>query len=482
MAAGQNALKRLQSRGRQMAFIKAFSGAITGDLADQWKDFYTVPDGLPATVGFTPAVPHSTNSGRGSNTKASQNIITNGSLMVVPEGYCLVTMENGAITGVVNDVGGYQWTSDAQASTSFLAGDGFITSAIKQSWERFKFGGQPGAQQQAFYVNMKEIPDNKFGTQSEVYWDDAYIGAQVGALARGTYTLRITDPLLLIKGFIPASYYSANPQIFDFQDFNNQAAEQLFNEVVGSLSAAFSAYSNDPDKNHRITNLQSDAVGFAQTLAATVEANYKWQADRGLAIVKAAIISIEYDSDTQQLLSDVKKADALSGTRGASFMQQSVARGMEAAGANPNGGGAIGMGFMGMGMNGAAAGAGMVNPNVNPMNQQQTPQAQYIQNEAQMQAQQAAAQQQAAQQQAAQPGQATQPGQAVPVAGAAGAAGVAPATAQAAPVAGAAQAGAAPAAAQEDPYENLAKLKGLLDQGVITQADFDAAKAKVLGI
>ncbi len=86
---------------------------------------------------------------------------------------------------------------------------------------------------------MKEIPGNRFGTQSEIYWDDAYLNAQVGAVTRGSYTLKIIDPLLFIKNFVPASYVSGNGGIFDFADMDNDAAGLLFSEVVGSLSAAF---------------------------------------------------------------------------------------------------------------------------------------------------------------------------------------------------------------------------------------------------
>src|SRR5690625_5768957 len=103
-----------------------------------------------------------------------------------------------------------------------------------------------------------------------------------------------------------------------------------------------------------ITRIQSVSVGFGQSLSQAVEENYQWLTDRGLEIVKVAIAAIEYDEDTRALLSDVKKADALGGARGNSFMQQAAARGFQAAGENPGGaGGGAGMAFLGMGMNAA---------------------------------------------------------------------------------------------------------------------------------
>ena len=333
-----------------MGLIKAFAGALGGTFADQWKDYYTPLSGVPATAAVFRAVPNGTNNGRGENTKGNDNIITNGSKIVVPEGTALITLQDGQITGIVTEPGGFEFRSDDPNSKSMFAGDGIFSQTIKSTWEKVKFGGQPGSQQLAFYVNLKEIPNNKFGTQSEIYWDDAFFGTQVGAVTRGTYTLKITDPLLFVKNFVPAKYLQPGAPIFDFADMDNDAGTQLFNEVVGSLSAAFSNYTNDPSKGNRMSKIQGDQIGFAKSLSEAVEEGYQWKTDRGLEIVKTAILAIEYDEDTKELMKDVKKADALSGARGNAFMQQAVARGIQGAGENGSG---TGMAFMGMGMNAA---------------------------------------------------------------------------------------------------------------------------------
>ncbi len=388
-----------------MGFIKAFAGALGGTFADQWKDFYQPMGGAPATAGLIPAVKIEQNAGRGENTEGSNNVITNGSKLIVPDGFALVTLQDGAVSGCIVEPGGYTFNSEDVNAQSIFAGDGIIAPLIKQTWERFKMGGMPGSNQTAFYVNLKEIPGNKFGTQSEIYWDDAYMNAQVGAVTRGVYSLKITDPILFIKGFVPATILTSNG-VFDFADMDNEAGNQLFTEVVGSLAAAFSIYTNDPSKGNRMAKIQGDQIGFAQSMSEAVEQNYQWKTSRGLEIVKVALAAIEYDENSRKLLQDVQKADALSGARGNSFMQQSVARGLEAAGSNPNGGGAVGMGFMGMGVNGAGGIMGaMQQPTNAPANE---------------------------------------------------------------PV-------------KEDPYEKLGKLKTLLDNGVITQEDFDKEKAEILG-
>ncbi len=337
-----------------MGLFQAVAGSIGGTLADQWKDFYTVPSGLPATAALFAAVPQGTNAGRGSNTKGSSNIITNGSKIVVPEGYGLLLFQDGAITGFAAEPGGYEWKSDDLNSKSIFSGGGLMDSLVKQSWERFKFGGQPGSQQAAFFVSLKELPDNRFGTQSEIYWDDGFLNTQVGAVTRGSYTMKIVDPILFVKNFVPATYLQSG-QVFDFTDMDNAAASQLFNEVVGSLAPAFSLYTNDPSKGNRITKLQQDSVGFAKSLSDAVENAYQWKSDRGLAIVKTAIVSIEYDANTRELLKTVQRADALSGARGNSNLQASVAAGMQAAGENGGAAGIMGVG-MASGMMGGMAG------------------------------------------------------------------------------------------------------------------------------
>ena len=382
-----------------MGLVKAVAGAVGGMLADQWKDFYTVPAGLPSTAALFAAVPQGTNAGRGSNTSGSSNIISNGSKIVVPEGYGLLLFQDGKITGFVAEPGGYEWRSDDLNSQSIFAGDGIVSPLIMQSWERFKFGGQPGSQQAAFFVSLKELPDNRFGTQSEIYWDDGFLNTQVGAVTRGSYTLKIVDPILFVKNFVPASYLRPGA-VFDFTDLDNAAASQLFNEVVGSLAPAFSMYTNDPSKGNRITKIQQDSVGFAKSLSDAVEQAYQWKSDRGLAIVKTAIVSIEYDANTRELLKTVQRADALSGARGNSNLQASVAQGIQSAGEN---GGAAGL--MGIGMATGMMGVGGLQQPTAP---------------------------------------------------------------------------AAPAA--DDPVAKLKKAKEMLDLGLITQQDYDALKAKALGL
>ena len=175
-----------------------------------------------------------------------------------------------------------------------------------------------------------------------------------------------------------------------------------------------------------MSKIQGDQIGFAKSLTQAVEDAYQWSSDRGLTIVKTAILAIEYDDDTKALMSDVKKADALSGNRGNSFFQQAAARGMQKAGEN---GGGTGMAFMGMGMNAVGNVMGQTQQGQNPNSYQPNfnPQGQVENNN----------------------GQTSQVNQ---------------------------------NQNQEDPTEKLIKMKKLLDAGVITQEEFDKVKHELLGI
>lgn len=396
-----------------MGFLRAAEDAFAGVLADQWKDFYSVPDDIRSTAALFAAVPRGTNNARGVNTSGSSNVISNGSRILVPEGYALILMEDGGITGFVAEPGAYEWQSNAPDSKSIFAGDGIVSPLIKTSWARFTFGGRPQSQQLAFFVSLKELPNNRFGTSSEIYWDDAYLNAQVGAVARGTYTIRITDPILFLRNWVPATYLHPSA-IFDFTDPSNAAAKQLFHEVVGSLAQALSLYTNDPTMGNRMTRIQQDTVGFARRLSEAVERGFQWRSGRGLEIVSTAIVGLEYDEATRELLRTVQRADALLGARGNSNMQSSLAAGMQAAGES---GGAAGILGLAMAMGGAGV-AGVQQPVANG------PQP---------------------------PAASSEQSTSVPL-------------------------------SEEDPILKLTKFKQLLDAGLITQADYDAAKAKVLGL
>ena len=341
-----------------MGFIKAFSGALSGTFADQWKDFYVPMANVPATVGLFPAVLQGTNANRGENYKGSENIITNGSKIVVPEGVALITIENGAVTGFISEPGGYEFRSNDPNSKSMFSGDGILASTISQSFERFKFGGQPGVQQLAFYVNLKPITGNRFGTQTPIYWQDEYLATRAGGSARGTYSLKIVDPLLFFKGFVPDMYKGANASIFDFADMDNPTCDHLFNDFLTCLTGAFKRFSLKSKENNMdtIDYIQSNLDQFALTMDEEIENTYQWSSNYGIKVISVNL-QADYDGPTLEVLEEARKADqeirraarmgqAYSSNM-AGMMAAASGEAMKTAAGNENG---AMMGFMNMNM------------------------------------------------------------------------------------------------------------------------------------
>ena len=341
-----------------MGFIKAFSGAISSTFADQWQDFYMPRPNVPATAALFEAVPQRQNSGIGENTKGNANIISNGSKIIVPEGTALITMQDGAVTGFIAEPGGFIFRSDDPNSQSLFAGDGIFGQTIKQTWEKVKFGGQPAAQQLAFYVNLKPIAGIRFGTQTPIYWQDEFLATKAGGSARGTYSVKITDPLMFFKSFVPDMYKQPGAPIFDFTDMDNQSVEHLFNDFLTCLTGAFKRFSLKSKENNMdtIEYIQSNLDQFAITMDEEIENTYMWSTNYGLKVISVNM-QADYDGATLEILEEARKADqeirkaarmgqAYSSNM-AGMMAAASGQAMQAAAGNENG---AMMGFMGMNM------------------------------------------------------------------------------------------------------------------------------------
>ncbi len=341
-----------------MGFIKAFTGSLSGTFADQWKDFYVPRSDITATAALFQAVPQSQNNGRGENYKGNENIISNGSKIVVPEGTALITVQDGAVTGLIAEAGGYEFRSNDPNSKSIFSGDGILSSTIGQSWERFKFGGQPGAQQLAFYVNLKPILGIKFGTPTPIYWQDEYLATRAGCSARGTYSIQIVDPMLFFKVFVQDMYKQPNSPVFDFDDIDNSEVFDLFNQFSTCLTGAFKRFSLKSKENNMdtIDYVQANLDKFAVTMNEEVENTYHWTTNYGFKIVSVNL-QADYDTATQKFLEEARQADqeirkaarmgqAYSNNM-AGMMAAASGQAMQSAAANENG---AMMGFMGMNM------------------------------------------------------------------------------------------------------------------------------------
>lgn len=348
-----------------MAFLKAFTGALGGSFANQWLEYMAPPANMRDHTLLAKAVTVKGDRSENNDGEENPNVITNGSKFLVPEGVCLITVENGGITGVIAEPGGYTYTNDeSPEARSMFAGDGFFASTFGQSFQQFKFGGQPGNQQFAFYINLKDIAGLRYGTQNPIRYKDAnYADTMLAVTSNGMYTIKVVDPILLFKNLIPVDIASGQGRaVFDLGDGDGGVEDSLFAGFVGSLATALSAFTKG---GKSIDDIQGGTTEFAKDVNAAVEANYQWGTRYGLAIVNVQPMGLDWDEPSIELINKFNTGNLMQGGVGAAYAQTQIAEGVNAAGNNAGTAGMMGMG-MGIGMMGGTG--GMTTPvGVNPV-------------------------------------------------------------------------------------------------------------------
>ena len=194
-----------------MGLIKAVVGAAGGFLADQWREYFYC-DALDANTLVTKGV-HRTGS-RSSNTKGSDNVISNGSIVAVNEGQCMIIVDQGKVTEFCAEAGEFLYDSSSEPSLFYGSLGKNLIESFKAVGKRIAFGGEPPKDQRVYYFNTKEITDNKFGTQNPVPFK-VVINEQLGfklsvdLRCHGVYSYKIVDPLLFytnVCGNVSESY------------------------------------------------------------------------------------------------------------------------------------------------------------------------------------------------------------------------------------------------------------------------------------
>ena len=340
-----------------MGFIKAFTGALSGSFANQWLEYMAPPASMTDHVLLARATPVKVNGSENNDGEENAKVISNGSKFLVPEGTCLITMENGGITGVISEPGGYTYTTEnVPEAKSMFSGDGFFASTFGQSWNQFKFGGQPGNQQFAFYVNLKDIAGLRYGTQNPIRYRDAmYAGAMLAVTSNGTYTVKVVDPILLINNLIPVDIVSGQGRsYFELGGEGDGGVEEgLFADFIGSLSVALSSFTKG---GKSIDEIQGGQTDFAKNVNEAVEQKAQWGTKYGLAVVDVSPMGLDWDETSAKLITEKFNTGFLmQGGVGAAYAQTQIAEGVNAAGNNAGTGGLMGMG-MGVGMMGGVNG------------------------------------------------------------------------------------------------------------------------------
>ena len=331
-----------------MGLIKAALGSVGGVLADQWKEYFYC-DALPADVLAVKGKKRT--SGRSSNTKGTDNIISNGSVIAVADGQCMMIVEQGKVVDICAEPGEY--TYDMSTEPSLFTGNlgESIKSVFKTVGKRFTFGGDAAKDQRVYYFNTKEIPGNKYGTPAPISITalvDRSVSKTltIGIRCFGEYSIRLSNPLLFytnICGNVEQAYTV------------EQLASQMRTELLTAMSPAFGKIAQ---QGIIYSDLTMHTMELGDELNEVL--SKKWRDLRGMEIVSFGISSIRPDEESEKKIRQMQESlfysDAtLAGARVASAQ----ASAMEAAAANEAAGPA--MAFMGMNMAGAAGGANAAN-------------------------------------------------------------------------------------------------------------------------
>ena len=346
-----------------MGLIKAIAGAAGGVMADQWKEFFTC-EALPADVLAVKGQKKTTR--RSSNTHGDENIITNGSMIAVADGQCMLIVEQGKVVEVCAEPGEFLYDSSTEPSIfSGKLGDG-IGDVFRNIGKRFTFGGEAPKDQRVYYFNTKELTGNKYGTPSPVPFrvvdQRAGIDIDIGIRCFGEYSIRLKNPMLF--------YTNVCGNVSE--DFRTeQIAGQMKTELLTALQPAFAKIS---EMGIRYSALPGHTLELAEAL--NEQLSSRWRDLRGMEIVSFGVSSVKANEEDEQMIKELQRNAAfMDPTRAAAHLVGSQGDAMKAAAANTGAGPA--MAFMGMGMAGQAG--GMNAQNLFQMGQQQQMQQQQMQ-------------------------------------------------------------------------------------------------------
>ena len=346
-----------------MGLINAALGAAGGVMADQWKEYFyceAIPENVMAVKGLHRV------SGRSTNYKGSENVITNGSVVAVADGQCMIIVDQGKVTELCAEPGEFVYDSSTEPSIFSGSLGKSILDTFKNIGKRFTFGGEPPKDQRIYYFNTKELIGNKYGTPSPVPFrvvdQRAGIDIDISLRCFGEYSYRICDPILF--------YTNVCGNVSE--EFTRDRLDgQLKTELLTALQPAFAKIS---DMGIRYSSLPGHTMELADALNEVLSS--KWRDLRGLEIVSFGVSSVKASEEDEKMLKEMQRNAAfMDPTRAAAHLVGAQASAMQAAASNQGAGSA--MAFMGMNMAGQAG--GMNAQNLYQMGAQQQSQQQAAQ-------------------------------------------------------------------------------------------------------
>lgn len=323
-----------------MGLIKAGIGALGGTLADQWKEFFYC-DSLPNDVLMRKGQKRT--SGRSSNTKGNDNIISNGSGIAVADGQCMIIVEQGKVVEVCAEPG--EFTYDRSTEPSIFSGSlgNSIIETFRLVGKRFAYGGDTGKDQRVYYFNTKEIIGNKFGTPSPILFEvtqkSINLSRTVQVRCNGTYTYMITNPLL---------FYTRLCGNVEDEYKTDQINGQLKAEFVDALQPAMGELAAQELKPAQIP---AKAKELKEAMNSALK--QEWLENRGISVGTITLSPITLTDEDIKKINELEDAAAYGASpmTMAGRMTDATAAAMQTAAGNSAGAmtGFMGMGMVGMG-------------------------------------------------------------------------------------------------------------------------------------
>jgi len=341
-----------------MGLIQAALAATTTVLGDQWKEYFYC-EAIPTNVLMVKGQKRV--SSKSSNKNGSDNIISNGSVIAIADGQCMIIVEQGKIVEICAEPGEFTWDSSTEPSIfSGKLGDSIVDS-FKTLGKRFTFGGDTAKDQRIYYFNTKELIGNKYGTPNPVPFrvvdERAGIDMDISMKCFGEYSYKIVDPILFYTNVCGNAAVEYKREQID---------GQLKTELLTALQPAFARIS---EMGIRYSSIPGHTTELADALNA--ELSKKWKDLRGIEIVSFGVSSIKADEEDEKTLKELQKAAAyVNPNLAGAAMVNATANAMQSAASNPNG---AAMAFMGMNM--AQQAGGINTQGLYAMGQQQQAQA-----------------------------------------------------------------------------------------------------------
>ena len=312
-----------------MGLIKAAVSSVKGVLGDSWLETIE-PDNMGEGTVMTCGV--SVRKGKGSNNGTPASI-SNGSVIHVYPNMMMLLVDSGKIVDY-SAAEGYYEVSQSSAPSLF---NGELSESIRDTWERFKFGGVASSSQKVYYINLQEIKGIKFGTKNPINYYDTKYDAELFLRVHGTYSIKINDPIKFFNEVIPR-----NVSRCEFTD----VSQQYIDEFMDALQSSINQLSTD---GISISSVTSKSRELSKYMSQTLDAD--WSEFRGMEICSVAIASISYDEESKKLINMRNRGAMLKDAAiREGYVQGNIAEGLKAAGSNSNGAAAAFMG-KGMGMN-----------------------------------------------------------------------------------------------------------------------------------